>query len=112
MRTPHVFSIAAIALVAACDTSVNGQLTLVDITSAIVGTTGNGDIELRQSSTRDADATLTTGNGSITATLPSTFRGRVEATTGNGVVRSDFPVIGSGTLDGRHLSGTIGAGGA
>lgn len=109
--------------------TVNGGLTVNDVTSEVIVSTVNGDINARSAggpvrartvngsidvsmgSTGNADdLEYGTVNGSITIELPANFSAQVEISTVNGRVSTDFPITMSGSISPRRLRGTIGDG--
>lgn len=110
-------------------TTVNGGLTVNDVTSEVIATTVNGSINARSTGGPVRAKTVNGGinvsmgslgsaddleyesvNGSITIELPDNFNAQVELGTVNGRVSTDFPITMSGTISRRRLRGTIGDG--
>lgn len=109
--------------------SVNGGITVRDVSADIRAETVNGSIEARSTggpvraktvngsvkvamgSVSSADALeYETVNGAITVELPANVGAQLELSTVNGSVSTDFPVTVSGTLSPRRLRGTVGDG--
>jgi hypothetical protein len=109
--------------------TVNGGVTIADVTSEVVARTTNGSITLGTAGGRVSGRTvngsvrarldgwraggaveLKTVNGSVTALLPADASAEVALETTNGRVKSEFPVAVSHG-DRRSLRGTLGGGG-
>jgi DUF4097 and DUF4098 domain-containing protein YvlB len=54
---------------------------------------------------------FSTVNGGVTLHLPVILNAEVRASTVNGDIVSDFPITVTGTVNRRHLQGTVGSGG-
>lgn len=90
--------------------TVNGDID-VSTNGAASATTVNGSIEARVGSLDD-DLEFTTVNGGVRLTLPSGASADVEATTVNGSIETDFPITIRGRWGPRSARGEIGGGGA
>lgn len=90
--------------------TVNGDVT-VDTNGSASATTVNGDIDARVGRLDD-DVEFTTVNGGITLTMPSDISADVEVTTVNGSIETDFPITIRGRWGPRSARGEIGGGGA
>lgn len=109
--------------------SVNGDVTVRDVTGEVYASTVNGDVDV---STRGvAEASTVNGsiraalgradwtgtmrfhtvNGGITLEVPGNLAADIEAKTVNGSIDTDFPITVRGRFGSRTLRGTIGAGG-
>lgn len=110
-------------------TTVNGGLTVNDVSSEVIASTVNGSIIARsaggpvRAKTVNGSINVSMGslgnaddleyesvNGSITIELPDRFNAQVELGTVNGRVSTDFPITMSGSISRRRLRGTIGDG--
>lgn len=108
--------------------TVNGGVTVADVTSEVVARTTNGNVTLGAAGDRvrgesvngsvraqfdrwpaGATVELKTVNGSVTALLPEATSAEVALQTTNGRVRSEFPVAPSHG-DRRSLRGTLNGG--
>ncbi len=102
-------------------TAVEGNLTVESSNGAIVvrdgkGTfdikTSNGRIEFSGELTPGGDNTMRTSNGSVTVSLLGEASVELDASSSNGSVTSKLPILTTGTLDQKHIVGTIGNGDA
>jgi hypothetical protein len=92
--------------------SVNGRVDATTLGGPVKATSVNGSVEARMTTVRGANRLeYSSVNGSVEITLPADLKADVELTTMNGAVRSDFPILATGSIDPRHLRGTIGGGG-
>lgn len=109
--------------------TVNGDITVNDISSDVGASTVNGDIDLSTGGTAEAStvngsiqvsmgradwdgaAVFKTVNGSVTLDVPGDLNARVSASTVNGSIETDFPITVRGRFGRRSLRGTIGDGG-
>jgi hypothetical protein len=92
--------------------SVNGRVDASTLGGPVKATSVNGSVEARMTTVRGANRLeYSSVNGSVEITLPADLKADVELTTMNGAVRSDFPILATGSIDPRHLRGTIGGGG-
>jgi len=107
--------------------TVNGDVTIRDLSSSVEAVTVNGDIEVDTNGSATAttvngsiearmgklsdDLEFTTVNGGITLTLPEGAGASVEATTVNGSIETDFPITIKGRWGPRSARGEIGGGG-
>jgi hypothetical protein len=109
--------------------TVNGDVTVRDVTGEVRATTVNGDVDVSTRGVAEAKTVngsiraalgradwtgameFTTVNGGITVEVPDGFNARVEASTVNGSIETDFPITVQGKFGSRRLQGTIGTGG-
>ncbi len=90
----------------------NGRVRVTTGKGPVNASTGNGDITVDMQSVAGAeDMKFTTGHGDIDVTLPASINADFEASTGWGSIRTDFPIRVEGSLNPRHIRGTIGRGG-
>ena len=90
----------------------NGRVRVSTGKGPVSASTGNGDITVDMKSMADADdMKFTSGHGDIDVTVPATINMDFDATTGWGSIRTDFPIRVQGSLNPRHIEGTIGRGG-
>jgi len=89
--------------------TVNGDI-MIGTNGGASATTVNGSIEARMGELSD-DAEFTTVNGSVRLYLPSGASADVDATTVNGSIETDFPITIRGRWGPRSASGEIGNGG-
>lgn len=110
-------------------TTVNGDVSALDLPARARVSTVNGDVEVSTSGLAEAttvngsvtatigkadwtgDLDFTTVNGGITLTLPADLDADIRASTVNGSVDSDFPITIQGRMSPRSLRGRIGKGG-
>ena len=91
----------------------NGRVRVATSSGPVSVTTGNGDIDARMSTlSKDADMQFHTGHGSVVVTVPSNLDADFDASTGNGRISTDFEIRVNGSLNTRHIRGTIGHGGS
>lgn len=93
--------------------ATNGGVSLTDISGDIRGATTNGGVTIRLSGDRwdGAGLDVETRNGGVRMSVPERYSAELETGTVNGRVRIDFPIIVRGTI-GRHITTTLGSGGA
>jgi hypothetical protein len=109
--------------------SVNGDVTVREVTGEVHASTVNGDVDVSTRGVAEASTVngsihaslgradwtgtmaFTTVNGGITLDVPGDLAADVEATTVNGTIETDFPITVQGRFGSRRLRGTIGAGG-
>jgi DUF4097 and DUF4098 domain-containing protein YvlB len=90
----------------------NGRVRVTTGKGPVSASTGNGDITVDMKSIANADdMKFTTGHGDIDVTVPASINMEFDATTGWGSIRTDFPIRVQGSLNPRHIEGTIGRGG-
>jgi Toastrack DUF4097 len=90
----------------------NGRVHITTGAGPVSATTGNGDITVDMRSLADAgDMKFTSGHGDIDVTVPANVNADFDASTGWGAIHTDFPIRVEGSLNPRHLHGTIGRGG-
>ena len=93
--------------------TVNGAIDASTTIGPVKAETVNGDITVRMDAIRGTeDLDFETVNGDVTAILPASFQGEVELETVNGSLHTDFPITVQGTLNRRHITTTLGSGGA
>ena len=94
--------------------AVNGGVTLRDVGGDIRGETTNGGLTVDLSGDRwdGAGLDVETKNGGVTMSLPEHYSAALETATTNGRLNIDFPITVSGQINPRHLTTTLGAGGA
>jgi len=109
--------------------TVNGDVTVRDVTGEVRATTVNGDVDVSTRGVAEANTvngsiraslgradwtgmmSFHTVNGGITLEVPSDFAADIEAKTVNGSIETDFPITVRGRFGSRTLRGTIGDGG-
>jgi DUF4097 and DUF4098 domain-containing protein YvlB len=92
--------------------SVNGRVEAMTKGGPVQASTVNGTVEARMQTLAGAvRLDYQSVNGSVNVLLPADLKADVDLSTTNGSVRSDFPIAVSGSIDPRHLHGTIGGGG-
>lgn len=109
--------------------SVNGDVTVRDVTGRVDASTVNGDVDVSTRGVAEASTvngsiraalgradwtgtmSFHTVNGGITLEVPGNFAANVEAKTVNGSIETDFPITVRGRFGSRTLRGTIGEGG-
>jgi Toastrack DUF4097 len=90
----------------------NGRVHVTTGRGPVSASTGNGDITVAMSSIADMqDMRFTTGHGNVDVTVPGNVNADFDASTGWGSIRTDFPIRVEGSLNPRHIRGTIGRGG-
>ena len=90
----------------------NGRVRVATGAGPVRASTGNGDITVEMVADRSADdMSFSTGRGDISVTVPSGVDADFDASTGWGSIRTDFPLRVDGSLNPRHIRGTIGRGG-
>lgn len=91
----------------------NGGVSLTHVGGDIRGETTNGGLNIDLSGDRwdGAGLDVETRNGGIRLAMPDGYSAELETGTTNGRVSIDFPIAVQGTI-GRHLTTTLGAGGA
>lgn len=93
--------------------SVNGGVEAATQGGPVRASSVNGDVRARMQSLADlSHLEYSSVNGSVTVTLPADLKADVDLETVNGSVRSAFPISVSGTMEPKHLHGTISGGGA
>jgi len=109
--------------------SVNGDVTVRDVSGEVHASTVNGDVDVSTRGVAEASTvngeiraslgkadwtgtmSFTTVNGGITLEVPGDLDAMIEAKTVNGSIETDFPITVQGRFGSRTLRGTIGAGG-
>jgi DUF4097 and DUF4098 domain-containing protein YvlB len=91
----------------------NGGVSLKNVGGTIHGGTTNGglDVDLNGDHWDGGGLDVETHNGGVRISMPENYSAELETGTINGRVNIDFPVTVQGTF-GRHLTTTLGAGGA
>ena len=91
----------------------NGGVALTNVGGDIHGETTNGGvtIDLRGDHWDGTGLNVETHNGGIRIAMPENYSAQLETGTTNGRVRIDFPITVQGSI-GRHITTTLGAGGA
>jgi DUF4097 and DUF4098 domain-containing protein YvlB len=91
----------------------NGGVSLTNVGGDIRGATTNGGLDINLGGDRwdGAGLDVETQNGGVRIAMPEQYSAELEAATTNGGVSIDFPVTVQGMI-GRHLTTTLGAGGA
>ncbi len=103
----HVANATAPLVVA----TVNGDVDAETSAGPVRATSVNGSVRARMRAFGDTgEVALFTVNGAATAELPVQLDADVEASTVNGAIETDYPLVVTGKL-GKHLQGTLGAGG-
>jgi len=111
-------------------TTVNGEITILDVGEAVRASTVNGAIKAMtargpldastvngsitarvDSLVGDAGVTLSTVNGSVTAELPDQINAVIDLSTVNGKFWTNYPVNASSEKHQRRLHATLGNGG-
>jgi hypothetical protein len=123
----HVRVPAGVAFTA---NNVNGAVRVHGLTGKLSAHTVNGECEIETAGSGEAstvngsvhatigradandDLNFSTVNGSITLALPAAIDVDVSGSTVNGGIHSDFPATTSGSWGPRHVSATLGRGGA
>lgn len=109
--------------------SVNGDVTVRDVSGEVHASTVNGDVDVSTRGVAEAKTvngsiraslgradwngtmSFTTVNGGITLEVPGDLGATIEAKTVNGSIETDFPITVQGRFGSRTLRGTIGSGG-
>jgi DUF4097 and DUF4098 domain-containing protein YvlB len=93
--------------------AMNGGVSLSNVGGDIRGETTNGglNIDLNGDRWEGAGLDVETHNGGVRMTLPENYSAELETGTTNGRASVSFPITVQGTL-GRHITATLGAGGA
>jgi hypothetical protein len=93
--------------------TTNGGIRLDDVGGRVEGRTTNGglDIRLAGSGWTGEGLDVLTTNGGVTLAVPADYNARVETGTTNGGLQVDFPVTLQGRIDRRHVSFEVGKGG-
>lgn len=91
--------------------TVNGGIRAESAGGPVTATTVNGAIDVRMGSSPRDDLRYKTVNGAITITVPTDFAAQLSLRTTNGSIQSDFPVTVQGRINPRRLDAQIGEGG-
>ncbi len=90
----------------------NGRVRVTTGGGPVRASTGNGDISVRMGADRSGDdMSFSTGRGDVDLTVPTGINADFDASTGWGSIHTDFPIHVEGSLNPRHIRGTIGRGG-
>ena len=90
----------------------NGRVRVATGAGPVRASTGNGDITVQMGADPSADdMSFSTGHGDIEVTVPGGINADFDASTGWGSIHTDFPIHVEGSLNPRHIRGTIGRGG-
>ncbi|MDE3052555.1 MAG: DUF4097 family beta strand repeat protein [Gemmatimonadota bacterium] len=90
----------------------NGRVRVATGAGPVRASTGNGDITVDMRADPGAqDMSFTTGHGDISVTVPGGINADFDASTGWGSIHTDFPIRVEGSMNPRHIRGTIGRGG-
>jgi len=92
--------------------AVNGGVTLKRLAGAVRGRTTNGGLSIELAGNRwdGEELDVQTVNGGVTMNVPSNYSARLETATTNGNITVDFPVTLHGKID-RNLAVDLGMGG-
>lgn len=107
--------------------TVNGDVSIPEVSGSVRASTVNGDVEARSSEGRvqastvngsitvggkiDGGVEYSTVNGSITIELPADADADVDLSTVNGRIATEFPITFDGTINPRRIRASIGSGG-
>lgn len=91
--------------------TVNGSIKAESAGGPVRATTVNGSIEATMGSSPRDDIRYETVNGAITITVPADFSANLALRTTNGSIRSDFPITVQGRINPRRLDAQLGEGG-
>lgn len=93
--------------------ALNGGISLARLAGSVHGSTTNGGlhIDLAGNHWDGEGLEASSTNGGVTMNVPASYSARLETGTVNGGLHVDFPVTVQGEV-GRHLTLTLGAGGA
>jgi len=87
----------------------SGSIHVDGLAGALQAGTGSGTIEIAGSPT--ADWRLSTGSGGIHLKLANSAHFNFDASTGSGSIHVDQPILMQGSLNRRHVTGTVNGGG-
>ncbi len=91
--------------------TVNGSIEARSAGGPVRANTVNGSIHVSMESMGSADdLEYSSVNGSVTIELPASFGAQLDLSTVNGRVSTDFPMTISGSINPKHLRGTVGNG--
>ena len=91
--------------------TVNGSIDARSAGGPVRATTVNGSIHVSMATIGSAeDLEYSSVNGSVTIELPASFGAQLDLSTVNGRVSTDFPMTISGSINPKHLRGTVGNG--
>jgi hypothetical protein len=93
--------------------TVNGRVQVATLSGPVTARTVNGDVRasIEHLVKSDEPLELESTNGSVSLEAPADLSADVDAETTNGGIETDFPLTISKGLVGRHVHGTVGAGG-
>jgi hypothetical protein len=92
-------------------TTVNGSITARSTRGPVTASTVNGSIEASLGALGNDDLHYKAVNGGITLELPRDANVELDLNTVNGSVSTDFPVTVQGSISRKRLRGTVGDGG-
>lgn len=94
--------------------TTNGGVNLSGLSGKVTGGTTNGGVNVSLDGDRWNGELMDvrTTNGGVHLTVPNNYSAKLEAGTVNGGFSSDLPVTMSGSMDKKHVEGSIGSGGA
>ncbi len=88
----------------------NGKIEIGRFRGELKAQTSNGAIDFEGALSPGSDNRLSTSNGGVSVTFVDTAGVELDATTSNGTVTSGLAITTSGTINEKHLIGTIGNG--
>jgi DUF4097 and DUF4098 domain-containing protein YvlB len=93
-------------------TGVNGGVALKRVGGNVHGSTTNGGVSIQLAGERwdGSGLDVSTTNGGVSLSVPQNYSANVDAGTMNGGIHSDLPITTQGRRD-RHISATLGTGG-
>ncbi len=91
--------------------TVNGSITASSLAGPVQARTVNGSLRVSMGDAGTGDLSYRTVNGSVTLELPDGFNGRLSMSTVNGSLQSDFPLTVQGRLNPKRIETDIGSGG-
>lgn len=91
--------------------TVNGSITASSLAGPVQARTVNGSVRVSMGDAGTEDLSYRTVNGSVTLELPADFNGRLSMRTVNGSLQSDFPLTIQGRLNPKQIETDIGRGG-
>jgi DUF4097 and DUF4098 domain-containing protein YvlB len=93
--------------------TTNGNVEAEDTAGPVSASSTNGDVRVSVAVLpAGARMSCRTTNGSVRLTLPAKINADVDLSTTNGHVKSSYPITMEGGFSGKHITGTIGSGGA
>ncbi len=91
--------------------TVNGSVAATSLAGPVQARTVNGSVRVSMGDAGSGDLSYRTVNGSVTLELPENFNGRLSMSTVNGSLQSDFPLTIQGRLNPKRIETDIGTGG-